>query len=165
MTVAATTLLTAASGLADVLSDAAVAYGWTPSQVCVTPVEPGFGCDEIHVWFGGIRPDTVRGAPDCEVASIVELSWAVSHCIGADRVESCAWWGEAGRTDEALARLWVVWGGLVVAQTSGVLCTALGARSCRDVSLGPVGRFESGDLAVYSGTVSVRLDVTTVGGS
>lgn len=158
MTIVTTTLFDAAQGLADTLELAASEMLWDPT-VCVTPVEPAFDCERIHVWFAGINPEQNK----CHIASQVDLRWAISHCIGADDRESCAWWEEEGRTDEALGRLWGIYGGLLAAYTDGTLCTAMDVSACSKVRIGRVDRIDSADFVVYSGLVTVQLDVTPTG--
>ena len=60
-----TTLLTAAQGLATTLQTAATNMGWSP-EVCVTPVEPAFDCERIHVWFASIDQES---SGRCQIVS------------------------------------------------------------------------------------------------
>lgn len=159
MSVDTSTLLTAAEGLASTLDDAALNMGWD-TTVCVTPIEPTFDCEVVHVWLGKILPEQ---QPKCQVLSRVELRWAVAHCIGAAETESCDWWGEEGRTDTAYQRLWGLYGGLVQAYLDGTLCANLGGVSCEGVRIGQVDTFNDGTLVVYSGTITVALPVSDVG--
>ena len=151
-----TTLLTAAQGLATTLQTAATNMGWSP-EVCVTPIEPAFDCERIHVWFASIDQEY---AGRCQIVSKVQFRWAVASCIGSDKKEPCAWWDEAGRTDDALKRLWGIYGGLVLAFFDGTLCTNMGVSGCEKVVVGRVDRMDSVDLVVYSGIVTVTLDVS-----
>lgn len=158
MTVVSTTLYDAAVGLAGILHTAAANAGYV-LPTCVTPMEPGWDCERIHVWPQQINTTQVK----CNAAPIITLRWGVAACIGADENEDCDWWSD-GRTEKALTIAWAVYAGLVDAYIKtptgqGTLCEALGVNNCEEVVIGQVDVFPSADAVLYSGTVAFRLDL------
>lgn len=147
-----TKLRDACEAVLGVLVDAARGAGWEPSAQAVTLVDATPECDGVYVWPATIG---VEAAAKCVAVPQVGVRWLVASCIGAGEVEDDAWWGDRV---ELLDRVWAVVGGLFAAYTDGTLCGALGL-ACDDVRLDRVDRFDSGDLFVWSGVVTVTLGV------
>lgn len=164
MTVVAATLWDAANGLADILKQAAEDGGYE-METCVTPVEPAWDCQRIHVWPAVINTQQIR----CHAAPQVTLAYGIAACIGSgkDGKEPCTFWNQDDKTETALSMLWTVYGGLLDAfnpapQGQGTLCEALGGTPCAEVVIGPLNTFESADFVIYGGTVTFRLDVVLI---
>lgn len=155
-----TSLWTAATGLADILKTAALNAGYE-FETCVTPVEPSWACERIHVWPGQITAQQIK----CNVALLPTLAYGIATCIGAAKKEDCDFWNEEDRTERALGALWGIYGGLADALTPttqgglGTLCAALGGTPCNEVTIGPINTFESGNFVVYGGIVTFRQDL------
>ena len=161
MTADPTTLFTALDGLADLLAEAAAAVPWTRSDgsavpACVAPVEPAVECDTIHVWPGSIS--TIHQS-NCVAAPEVLLNYRIATCIGASNVEDCAWWSEGNRAENAVGRLWGVYGYLIASFLNKTLSDDLGGVSCQDIRFEPVQNVESADFAVWTGALRVNLGV------
>lgn len=153
------TLHTAMSGFADLLEEAAAAVPWTrsdgtPVPAVVAPVEPAVDCDQMAVWVDRIETVHLRG---CVAQPRVFLAYRIATCIGAAANETAAWWAE--RAEDALDRLWGVYGYLTASYLNGTLCDDLGGLSCDDVRFEPVTRQASGDYAVWDGGLRVDLPV------
>lgn len=162
MTADPTTLWDTMDGLADLLAEAAAAIPWTRDDgsavpACVTPVEPAVECDTIHVWPGQIQ--TIHVAK-CVAAPQVDINWRLATCIGSGTVENCAWWAEGDRAENAVNRLWGVYGYLVAAFLNKTLSDDLGGVSCEDIRFQPVQNVESADYAAWQGILRVNLGVT-----
>lgn len=161
MTADPTTLWTAANGLATLLAEAAAAIPWTRNDgtavpACVTPVEPAVECDTLHVWPGIIQ--TIHQG-SCIAAPQADLNYRIATCIGAGTNENCAWWREGDRSQNAINRLWGVYGYLVASYLNGALKTALDGVSCEDIRFQPVNNVPSADYAVWQGSIRVNLGV------
>lgn len=148
------TLNDAAEALAGLIADAAKDAGFNVTA-CVTPVEPSWDCGRIHVWPAQIATQQVK----CSAAPFTSLAWAVAYCIGTDEKESCEWWAENGRTSNGMKLLWGVYGGLLDRYNSGALCEAL-VTQCVDTTIGPITPTSAGDLVVYAGLLTFRMDLT-----
>lgn len=147
------TLNEACEALAGQVAAAAKDAGFVVTA-CVTPVEPSWDCGRIHVWPAQIATQQQK----CSAAPFTSLAWAVAYCIGTDKQETCEWWAEDGRTSNGLKLLWGVYGGLLDRYNNGDLCEAL-ATKCAEVTIGPITPTPAGDLVVYAGLLTFRMDL------
>lgn len=157
-----TTLRDTAQALLDVLEDAADDVPWTPANVAVTATRPAYDCDSIYVWPESARMVRAGNPPGkCFTVINVTYRWGLSVCIGAAEVEDDAFWAEhAAKLD----RVWGVIGRLVQAGDDCTLGSMLGVgKDCSNVTVGDAARFDSGDLFVWEGNVSVALPVSALG--